>query len=92
MNSFHKAEAITLFKEAGFCVDACNLLAQGTSQYTRDGEVRLGGAHIDYIMTRGFEPLHDTDSPAVVPSVYPPGPTGESLSDHAAVALRVRLA
>lgn len=90
LNSFHKAAAIQAFRDAGFCVDECNLLEQGTTQYTRDGEVRLGGAHIDYIMTRGFAPIQNATSPAVVPSVYPPGPEGKSLSDHAAVALRVR--
>jgi endonuclease/exonuclease/phosphatase family metal-dependent hydrolase len=85
LNAFHKAAVIPDLRDAGFLVDEANVLDQGTTQYTRDGEIRLGGAHIDYLAVRGGTVNTHEWSPAVVPAVWPVGEGGRSLGDHAIV-------
>lgn len=89
LNTIHTRPAVLRFREAGFEVDRVNLLDSPTSQRLKDGKVTRVGAHIDYILTRGFEPVRSEHSPAVVMAAYPNTPAGTYIGDHAAIAVEL---
>lgn len=91
MNTFPKHAAIQQYRDAGFEVDAANLLSESTSQSVKDGKVIRKGLHIDYIVVRGVSVVSNENSPAVVLAAWPNTPEGKLLSDHAAISVDVKL-
>jgi len=89
LNATPRSAPVQALRDAGFEVDACNLIDEPTSQRVRDGLVKRGGSHIDYLMGRGLRAVRSEHSPAVVLAAYPNNENGELLSDHAAVAVEL---
>jgi endonuclease/exonuclease/phosphatase family metal-dependent hydrolase len=87
LNAVPGSEPITMLRTAGFELDVCNLLKEGTSQgLKKDGSVGRF-MHIDYIAVRGLK----AHSPEVLDAVYTKNNKVELISDHAAVAAVVEL-
>jgi endonuclease/exonuclease/phosphatase family metal-dependent hydrolase len=91
LNATPEEPAISNMRKAGFAIEESNEMGVGTAQRFRGGQVVLGNRHIDYLCVRDAEVIRDDTSPKVVPAVYPPGPKGKMLGDHAVVSVRVQL-
>jgi hypothetical protein len=59
-------------------------------QERKNGKVVLLGKPIDYILVRGLTAVKDATSPCRVTAVYPQDDSGQDLSDHAIVTVKVR--
>ena len=92
LNATPDEEMFVAVRAAGFCPDESNELSVGTRQKVgEDGKVAVLENHIDYVLARGLPVVRDHTSPRVVPAVYPPGPDGQMLGDHAIVTAKVAL-
>ena len=91
MNAAPETPVIENFRQAGLLVDDTNDLSQSSYQEVIDGVIRPGKFHIDYVMARGLQVVRDHTPPAVIMAAYPCEPTGEFLSDHAIVAVDLRV-
>ena len=91
LNALPSSSVVRELVEAGFPIEQSNDLSGGTVQRVKDGRVVLLGLPIDYIAVRGLDVVQDDTSPSRVMAAYPPGETGRSLGDHAAVTVKVRV-
>jgi len=78
-------------RAAGFRPEESNELSVGTLQRVQEGKVTILENHLDYLLVRGLPLVRDATSPKVVAAVYPPGPSGSMLGDHAIVTAKVEL-
>ena len=91
LNAAPQTPVIENFRQAGFQVDVANDSTVSTYQTQVDGRIQPGLFRIDYVMPRDLRVVHHHTPPTVIMAAYPCEPTGKMLSDHAIVAVDLRV-